>query len=179
MLLGNFQTPDTRSSRPRAVSVEHAGWNIWLRSLGSGESVLGYGPGSVSTWVLGDQGRNLASCNLCLGSGGSGPQPRVASAWSLSSRESSSFQTLSTWVLGDQGRNLASCNLCLGSGGSRFGLWGIKVATWKVATSVWALGDQGQGCNLAKLQPFFGFWRIGLSCDLASRILFPATLERQ
>ncbi|KAJ7430478.1 hypothetical protein B0H11DRAFT_1942950 [Mycena galericulata] len=73
-----------------------------------------------------------------------------------------------------------------------FGFWGIEVAAWQLATSVWVLGDQG--CNLAscdfclgsggsrsqagKLRPWFGFWGIRLSCGLASRNLFLASRQR-
>ncbi|KAJ7887471.1 hypothetical protein B0H13DRAFT_2277501 [Mycena leptocephala] len=161
MLLGNFQTPDTRrtsSSLSRTRGLEHLFKILGFWGIGSGGQtrvgrnleLLGLSLCRVSTRVLGDQGRN----------------------WQVATF---------VWAVGVQGRNLGLCLSLVGSQ-ARFrlcllGFWGTKVATWQVATSVWALGDQG--CNLAKLQPFFGFWRIGLSCDLASRILFPATLERQ
>ncbi|KAJ7504674.1 hypothetical protein B0H11DRAFT_2187102 [Mycena galericulata] len=57
----------------------------------------------------------------------------------------------SAWALGGRGRNLANCDLCLGSGRSMlqpgklqlpFGFWGVEVATWQIATSVWVLGAQ-------------------------------------
>ncbi|KAJ7495770.1 hypothetical protein B0H11DRAFT_1910514 [Mycena galericulata] len=42
-----------------------------------------------------------------------------------------------------------------------FGFWGIKVATWQVATSVWALGDKSRNLSQpGKLRLLFGFWGI-------------------
>ncbi|KAJ7849497.1 hypothetical protein B0H14DRAFT_2582434 [Mycena olivaceomarginata] len=73
-----------------------------------------------------------------------------------------------------------------------FGFWGIEVAAWQVATSVWVLGDQGHNlasCDFClgsggsrlqagKLRPWFGFWGIRLSCGLASRNFFLASRQR-
>ncbi|KAJ7917957.1 hypothetical protein B0H13DRAFT_2439633 [Mycena leptocephala] len=169
MLLGKFQTPNTRSSRPRAVSVEHAGWNIFgFRGIGSGGR----------TRVI----CNLASCFEFWGFRAATLSCLVSlyvgcllGFWGI---KVAIWQIATfVWALGVQGRNLelrllglslvgsqARCSHCL------LGFWGIEVATWQVATFVWALGDQGR--NLASCNLCLGFGGSGLQLGKVAAIFW-------
>ncbi|KAJ7498360.1 hypothetical protein B0H11DRAFT_2381642 [Mycena galericulata] len=90
---------------------------------------------ATSVWVMGTCGRGLATCDFCLGSGGSRSWPgKLRPLFGFWGLEVVAWQaTTSVW--GASGSSPGKLR-------PLFGFWGLDVVAWQAATSVWVLGEQ-------------------------------------